>query len=940
MLIAYKKSMKYLILFITASFTIYAQSPPSDFKLVGTTSGAPWTASETITILANGGVNFFRHSGVESLETLLDTSFTINSSQVQQIWQAIQDNNYFSLNSNYKDSTRHDGSFVLFTITANGNTKQVSVKNIQLPEIQTIVTSINNNVPSEYNLNYAVPEKINVIPTDPCGNSLGFSQSLLKEFSNKTFTDETEVKNNPAASLNEIQIPHGGVEIGYQMSLFNAVVSGRASLKSKGEYFGDGVSITGDNTKNFPPNDNTIHIKLNLEFYGPCDNAANEQKIINDILNKWDGQTTSGGKEIKMEVAALSHPGASSPPGTPGFNNIRLECDPVRSFVDPLGMPNSNEVSGGTWYTSDRPGVYAHEAGHLMGLDDQYEDWNKQPDNSWTSSGDGTNLSNTDFMNLYNSKYGTNHPPSKFDKVQNLAIPYDGHENDLMGNRSGTPLQSDIDKLAALAGLIININEGNIFTDSHVFRQSLVVIHRGDLFLNPGEKKTLDGIYTACIDNAKIPPSEDAVLDIAPSLDKWNGVPSAEYLLKLVRHIDSIQYYCGDWGDAQLAVWRITDNSSGGSKMVDSLLKYAGLDIGNQILYFPRLINNSPVDTISQVIIPKELFVPDIQPKSVQGEIGQNLTFNASVAKPEGFNYSTDFIWSLEPPLGSSTQISSNGSFTPDKKGFYTVSVNIDITDTLNATSGYTSDKKAFAVIPNKFTETFEHTNLNGRLQWETYGDSKWEITDEDAHSGFHSVKPVDVSGGKSSVLAIDVNLPSDTSIAFGVKALINTSALLTFEVDSIVIDTWQKSIDWQIFEYNLSAGEHRLTWTYKNNNIVNPSIVWLDNIFFPSNSVVLEINEQEQVPSAFNLFQNYPNPFNPTTEIKYSLAERSFVKMVLFDVLGRKIKDLFIGEQSTGLHQIMFDASNLSSGIYFYTIEANYGNSVFKNVKKMILLK
>jgi hypothetical protein len=171
-------------------------------------------------------------------------------------------------------------------------------------------------------------------------------------------------------------------------------------------------------------------------------------------------------------------------------------------------------------------------------------------------------------------------------------------------------------------------------------------------------------------------------------------------------------------------------------------------------------------------------------------------------------------------------------------------------------------------------------------------------------------------------------------------KALINTSALLTFEVDSIVIDTWQKSIDWQIFEYNLSAGEHRLTWTYKNNNIVNPSIVWLDNIFFPSNSVVLGINEQEQVPSAFNLFQNYPNPFNPTTEIKYSLAERSFVKMVLFDVLGRKIKDLFIGEQSTGLHQIMFDASNLSSGIYFYTIEANYGNSVFKNVKKMILLK
>ena len=63
-------------------------------------------------------------------------------------------------------------------------------------------------------------------------------------------------------------------------------------------------------------------------------------------------------------------------------------------------------------------------------------------------------------------------------------------------------------------------------------------------------------------------------------------------------------------------------------------------------------------------------------------------------------------------------------------------------------------------------------------------------------------------------------------------------------------------------------------------------------------------------------------------------------MKLILYDILGNKIKDLFIGEQSAGLHQIMFNASDLSSGIYFYAMEAIYENGSFKNVKKMILLK
>ena len=131
-----------------------------------------------------------------------------------------------------------------------------------------------------------------------------------------------------------VQIPHGGVEIGYEESLYDAVGNGSASLSGKGGFYGDDVSITGNYNNNFnPPDNNTIHIKLNLEFYGPCDNNANELKIVKDIYKKWNGVTTSGGKKIEMDISSLSQPGASSPPGTAGFDDIKLACGEGTSSV-------------------------------------------------------------------------------------------------------------------------------------------------------------------------------------------------------------------------------------------------------------------------------------------------------------------------------------------------------------------------------------------------------------------------------------------------------------------------------------------------------------------------------------------------------------------------------------------------------------------------------
>jgi hypothetical protein len=88
--------------------------------------------------------------------------------------------------------------------------------------------------------------------------------------------------------------------------------------------------------------------------------------------------------------------------------------------------------------------------------------------------------------------------------------------------------------------------------------------------------------------------------------------------------------------------------------------------------------------------------------------------------------------------------------------------------------------------------------------------------------------------------------------------------------------------------------------------------------------------------PNKFWLEQNFPNPFNPSTKIQYNLPIATDVKLIVYDVLGRELAKLVDANRAAGTHEVVFDATNLSSGFYFYKLIAGG----FVATREMLLMK
>jgi hypothetical protein len=174
----------------------------------------------------------------------------------------------------------------------------------------------------------------------------------------------------------------------------------------------------------------------------------------------------------------------------------------------------------------------------------------------------------------------------------------------------------------------------------------------------------------------------------------------------------------------------------------------------------------------------------------------------------------------------------------------------------------------------------------------------------------------------KSGVAEALVYWTTDTTVGF------NSSSMQFVSGDSLVgyIPT---QLDSTVIYYYISA-------TSNSGKTSTKPIVAPDGFYkFMVENSVTDITDKSQ-PEAFYLYQNYPNPFNPSTKIGFQISDFGFVTLKVYDVLGNEVASLVDDEKPAGTYEVEFNATGLSSGIYFYKLQAGS----FIETKKMVLIK
>ncbi|HRI83971.1 MAG TPA: T9SS type A sorting domain-containing protein [Ignavibacteria bacterium] len=121
----------------------------------------------------------------------------------------------------------------------------------------------------------------------------------------------------------------------------------------------------------------------------------------------------------------------------------------------------------------------------------------------------------------------------------------------------------------------------------------------------------------------------------------------------------------------------------------------------------------------------------------------------------------------------------------------------------------------------------------------------------------------------------------------------------------------------------------------------INPSGGLVSPIRLSSQDIILSVKFDNTIPEKFSLNQNYPNPFNPSTNIDFEIPVSGVLKLKIMNILGEEAAVILNGYFHAGLYSVKFNAGNLMSGVYFYSLELNgEGGKFFKETKKLILIK
>ncbi|MEK7775102.1 MAG: T9SS type A sorting domain-containing protein [Candidatus Zixiibacteriota bacterium] len=210
-----------------------------------------------------------------------------------------------------------------------------------------------------------------------------------------------------------------------------------------------------------------------------------------------------------------------------------------------------------------------------------------------------------------------------------------------------------------------------------------------------------------------------------------------------------------------------------------------------------------------------------------------------------------------------------------------------------------------------------------------TEGVTLREVTFNDTRVSYFDLKIANIdNANRTVVIGLVPQMTSEfkPNLSAGTGSIAN----LVFEVT----DPSVNSVTLEAIQ--LSEPDHELMFVYAGQPAEGTTDLSVDKPEFERVTVSFAAGSGSNLPTSFGLNQNYPNPFNPTTNISFDVPKASHVELSVYNVLGQKVVSLVNQDMEPGSHTVAWDASNNSSGVYYYRIAAG----TFAQTKKMVLLK
>jgi len=249
-----------------------------------------------------------------------------------------------------------------------------------------------------------------------------------------------------------------------------------------------------------------------------------------------------------------------------------------------------------------------------------------------------------------------------------------------------------------------------------------------------------------------------------------------------------------------------------------------------------------------------------------------------------------------------------------------------------------------------KDVNTFWVTDVNGTIAYTTDGGTTWSTGKKVIGNTIFSVSVFGdrmwMTGNGGTIIKgysnpnVPVELASFAAAINGQNVVLNWKTATELNNKGFQIEKKLNGSNWTDLTFVKGNGTTSTenSYSYVDKNAGSGTISYrlkqidFDGSYEYSDEVLVEM----LAPTSFELSQNYPNPFNPATVISYRIPYTTMVELTIYNILGREVSTLVNEIQETGIYNVSFDASKLSSGVYFYELKA--GN--FNAKKKMVLIK